>query len=178
MKKITTHEIAAYALMLSMIFALATVEGLLPPLPMHMRFGLSNVVTMYALFFVGRKPAFMLAIMKSAFVFLTRGPIASLLSLCGGVFSLLVIAVLAAVRPDTSYFMLSIAGALAHNLAQLAAASVLVSTNLMLVYLPVMTAAGIPAGSLTALLLRSVMPVLGKIGKIRGEKAEAPRTCA
>jgi heptaprenyl diphosphate synthase len=164
MKKATTHEIASYALMLSMIFALAAIEGLLPPLPMHMRFGLSNVVTMYALFFISRRPAFMLAAMKSAFVFLTRSPVAGLLSLCGGVFSLLVIAALAAVRPGASYFILSVTGALAHNLAQLAAASALVSTNLMLAYLPVMIAAGIPAGSLTALLLRAVMPALKGIG--------------
>jgi heptaprenyl diphosphate synthase len=131
---------------------------------------------MYALFFVGRRPAFMLAALKSAFVLLTRGPVASLLSLCGGIFSLLVIALLAAVKPGASYFILSIAGAVAHNLAQLAAASALVSTNLMLVYLPVMAAAAIPAGSLTALLLRAVMPVLKGIGA-KGEKAGESRTC-
>jgi heptaprenyl diphosphate synthase len=170
MKKITTREIAAYALMLSMIFALSAIEGLLPPLPMHMRFGLSNVVTMYALFFAGKRPAFTLAVMKSAFVFLTRGPIAGLLSLCGGVFSLSLVAVLAAVRPGASYFILSVAGALAHNIAQLAAASLLVSANLLLVYLPVMIAAGIPAGSLTALLLRTVLPALEDV---RAGKAEA-----
>ena len=174
MKRVTTREIALYAIMLSMIFALAIVEGLLPPLPMHMRFGLSNAVTMYALFFVGRRPAFMLAAMKSAFVFMMRGPIAGLLSLCGGVSSLSLIAALAIAVPGASYFTLSIAGALAHNIAQLAVASLLVSTNLLPVYLPVMIASGIPAGSLTAILLRAVMPVLKGI---RYEKAETPKTC-
>jgi hypothetical protein len=35
-------------------------------LPMHMRFGLWNVVTMHAMFFVGR-PAFMLTAMSQYF---------------------------------------------------------------------------------------------------------------
>jgi heptaprenyl diphosphate synthase len=147
--------------MLSMIFALSMLEGLLPPLPFHMRFGLSNVVTMYALFFIGKRPAFVLAFLKSAFVTLTRGPFAGLLSFSGGIFSLLVIAVLASAWPGASYCALSVSGALAHNIAQLVAASWLVSANLTMVYLPVMAVAGIAAGSLTAVLLRAVMPVFG-----------------
>jgi heptaprenyl diphosphate synthase len=162
------------SLMLSLIFALSIVEGALPPLPAHMRFGLSNVVTMYALFFIGGWHAFMLAVMKSVFVLLMRGPIAGLLSLCGGVLSLMAIALLAKLRPGASYFILSIIGALTHNLAQLAAASALVSANLMIVYLPLLMAAGIPAGALTAILLRSVMPVLKNA---KAEKASVSRTC-
>jgi thiamine biosynthesis lipoprotein len=67
------------SLMLSLIFVLSIFEGMLPPLPFHMRFGLSNVVTMYALFFIGRRAAFTLAALKSAVVLLTRGPVAGLL---------------------------------------------------------------------------------------------------
>jgi heptaprenyl diphosphate synthase len=176
MKRLATREIAYYSLMLSMICALAAIEGLLPPLPMNMRFGLSNVVTMYALFFVGKRPAFMLAAMKSVFVLMTRGPVACLLSFCGGIFSLCAIALLAAIKPGASYFILSVTGAAAHNLAQIAAASVLVSTNLMLVYLPIMTAAAIPAGSVTALLFRAVTPALKSVGAWE-EKNGDSRTC-
>jgi heptaprenyl diphosphate synthase len=158
-RKITARDVAALALMLSMIFVFSAIESMLPPLPFHMRFGLSNVVTMYALFFIGGRQAFALAAMKSLFVLVTRGPVAGALSFSGGVLSLLVIAILASLWQDASYFLLSVAGALTHNLAQLGVASFLVSTNLMVIYLPVMIAAGIPAGSLTALLLRVVMPV-------------------
>jgi heptaprenyl diphosphate synthase len=175
LKKLAAREIALYALMLSMIFVLAAIEGLLPPLPMHMRFGLSNAVTMYALFFVGVRPAFMLAAMKSVFVLLTRGPVAGLLSLCGGMFSLTAIVLTAAAMPGASYFILSITGAAAHNLAQLAAASALVSANLTLVYLPVMAASAIPAGGVTALLLRAVIPALKNIGA-KEEKNGTSRT--
>ncbi|MDR3321857.1 MAG: Gx transporter family protein [Synergistaceae bacterium] len=166
MKNFTVRGMATLSLMLSMIFALSIVEQALPPLPMNMRFGLSNVVTMYALFFMGKRPAFLLAAMKSLFVLLMRGPVAGLLSLSGGVLSLLLIALLAAAWRDASYFILSVSGAVAHNVAQIAVASWLVSTNLLPVYLPVLTALGVLAGSLTATLLRVVMPVF------KGSRAE------
>jgi heptaprenyl diphosphate synthase len=160
MKKFTIYELTTLSLMLSMIFVLSILEGMFPPLPFHMRFGLSNVVTMYALFFMGRRSAFTLASMKSLFVLLVRGPVAGLLSLSGGMLSLAVIALLAALWQNASYFLLSIAGAITHNVVQLAVASWLASTNLLFFLLPVMTAAGIAAGSLTAVMLRVVMPLL------------------
>ena len=162
MKKFTLRETTTLGLMLSMIFVLSILEGMFPPLPFHMRFGLSNVVTMYALFFIGRRAAFTLAGLKSFSVLLMRGPIAGLLSLSGGVLSLLVIAIGAALWPNASYFFLSITGAGTHNVAQLALASWLTSTHLLLVFLPAMILAGILAGSLTAALLRVVMPLFKK----------------
>jgi heptaprenyl diphosphate synthase len=159
MKKFTLRETTTLALMLSMIFVLSALEGMFPPLPYHMRFGLSNVVTMYALFFIGARAAFTLAGLKSLSVLLMRGFVAGLLSLSGGVLSLLVIALLAAVWRNASYFLLSVAGAITHNMAQLAAASWLTSSSLLLSLFPVMTLTGILAGSLTAALLRVVMPL-------------------
>jgi heptaprenyl diphosphate synthase len=161
-KSFTLREMTTLSLMLSLIFVLSIFEGMLPPLPFHMRFGLSNVVTMYALFFIGRRAAFTLAALKSLAVLLTRGPVAGLLSLSGGLISLCVIALLAAAWKDASYFLLSVAGAVTHNMAQLAAASWLASTNLLFFLLPLMVAAGVLAGSLTAVLLRVVMPLFGR----------------
>jgi hypothetical protein len=45
----------------------------------------------------------------------------------------------------------------------------------MAVFLPVMTAAAIPAGSVTALLLRAVIPALKYIGAREGKAGS--RTC-
>jgi heptaprenyl diphosphate synthase len=177
-KNFTLREIATLSLMLSLIFVLSMLEGMLPPLPFHMRFGLSNVVTMYALFFIGRRAAFTLAAMKSLFVLLTRGPVAGLLSLSGGLLSLCVIALLASAWKDASYFLLSVAGAVTHNMAQLAAASWLASTNLLLFLFPVMVAAGVAAGSLTAVLLRVVMPLFGEVPFRAPQSGAIPQTAA
>jgi heptaprenyl diphosphate synthase len=173
MKKYTAREITSLALMLSLILVLSAIEGMFPVLPFHMRFGLSNAVTMYALFFVGFRQAFTLAALKSLFVFLIRGPIAGIMSASGGIVSLLAIASLAALSSSASYLFLSVAGALVHNMAQLAAASFIVSTNLVPVYLPILAAAAIPAGTLTAALLRAVTPVFKAI---YSEKTRLQRT--
>ncbi|MDR1137218.1 MAG: Gx transporter family protein [Synergistaceae bacterium] len=173
MKKYTAREITSLALMLSMIMVLSAIEGMFPALPFHMRFGLSNVVTMYALFFMGGRPAFILAALKSLSVFLARGPIAGIMSASGGIVSLISIAAVAAFSSGASYLFLSVTGALVHNMAQLAAASFIVSTNLVPVYLPILAAAAIPAGILTAALLRAVMPLFKAISP---EKARLQRT--
>ncbi|MDR3280064.1 MAG: Gx transporter family protein [Synergistaceae bacterium] len=159
MKNFTVRNITDISLMLSMILVLSTIEQMFAPLPLNMRFGLSNVVVMYALFFIGGRSAFTLAILKSAFVLLVRGPVAGALSLSGGLFSLFVIASLAFVWRNASYFVLSVSGAVAHNLAQIAVASLLVSTNLVPVYLPILCVMGVAAGSVTAVLLRVAMPI-------------------
>jgi heptaprenyl diphosphate synthase len=175
MKKFTLHETTTLALMLSMIFVLSALEGMFPPLPYNMRFGLSNVVTMYALFFIGTRAAFTLAGLKSLSVLLMRGFIAGLLSLSGGVLSLLVIALLATVWRNASYFLLSVAGAVTHNMAQLAVASWLTSNTLLLSLFPVMALTGILAGSLTAVLLRVVMPLF-KRAPASAQNAQHSRT--
>lgn len=173
-KGFTLRRITTFALMLSLVFVLSIIEGILLPLPLHLRLGLSNVVTMYALFFMGRRYAFALALLKSTSVCLTRGPVAGLLSLSGGVFSLFVIVLLAAIRPQASYFLLSACGAVGHNIAQLAAASWLTSTNLLLVLLPLLTASGVLAGGLTAVLLRAVMPLFKAHIEANAQVAQSP----
>jgi heptaprenyl diphosphate synthase len=160
----TLYEITTLSLMLSMIFVLNVVECMFVPLPLNMRFGLSNIVTMYALFFIGKRAAFTLSGLKSLLVFLTRGPVAGLLSFSGGMLSLLVIASIASVWENASYFIISVSGAVTHNLTQLAIASWLTSsTGLLLFLLPLMLVAAVLAGSMTAALLRVVMPVFKNV---------------
>ena len=99
-----------------MLFALAVVmmfiEGMIPPipsLPPGVKLGLSNIVVMYCLFYFGKKPAFLLLLLKSFFAFLTRGALAFLMSFCGGFFSIFVmILLLAFTKERVSYIIISI----------------------------------------------------------------------
>ena len=79
------------ALLFAAAMALSWLEGLLPafvPVP-GIKLGLSNVVTMYTLFFVGWPSAVVLAVLKGGFEMLTRGLTAGLLSAAGGLLSVL-----------------------------------------------------------------------------------------
>jgi len=150
-------------LMLAMIIALSALEHMLPPipgLPPGVRFGLSNVVTMYALFFMGRRQAILLSALKSMFVMLTRGGIAGLLSICGGLLSILgIIALLFLFREKVSYLALSISGAILHNIGQITIAAVILGSGLVFFYLPVLIVSGMIMGAVTGTLLRVIMPL-------------------
>lgn len=169
MKRVSrkTRMLAYLAMMLAMITVLSMLEHMLPPLPFlppNVRLGLSNIVTMYTLFFLGRRYAFVLAVLKSSFVFLTRGVTAGLLSLSGGLFSIILIIILTLIfQKKISYLMLSVAGAIGHNFAQIAMASAILSTDLFTVFWPILLISGVVLGTITGTLLRVVLPLMNKL---------------
>ena len=63
-----------------------------------------------------------------------------------------------------TWFILSVCGALAHNIGQLLGASVILSTAVSLYYAPVMLVLGLVMGMLTSVTLRAMLPALGRLG--------------
>ena len=59
----------ALAMVLSYVESMITVPGL----PPGVKLGLSNIVTMYCVFFLGWRQAYTLAVLKGSFALLTRG---------------------------------------------------------------------------------------------------------
>ena len=103
--------------------------------------------------------------LKAFFVFLVSGWTAGFLSLCGGLLSLLVMWLLYYHCPlRSTWFILSVCGALAHNIGQLLGASVILSTAVSLYYAPVMLVLGLVMGMLTSITLRAMLPALGRLG--------------
>ena len=146
-----THSIALSGLLFALAMALSFIEGTLviPGLLPGMKLGLANIVVMYALFFMGPKQALVLDVLKAFFVFLVSGWTAGFLSHCP-------------LRP--TWFILSVCGALAHNIGQLLGASVILSTAVSLYYAPVMLVLGLVMGMLTSVTLRAMLPALGRLG--------------
>lgn len=159
-------DIALLGMLFAMAMALSFAESLLPVLPMlppGFKLGLSNIVTMYALFVLGVRKGLAIAVMKSFFVLLTRAPVAAFMSLSGGMLSVLCMALASRVgwlRRD--YMLLSVIGALAHNLGQLLA-SVAYTSTVMFYYLPVLVISGVIMGIITGAVLRVVMPYIDKL---------------
>ena len=117
-----TRRIALSGLLFALAMALSFIEGTLtiPGLLPGMKLGLANIVVMYALFFMGPRQALVLDVLKALFVFLVSGFTAGFLSLCGGLLSLLVMWVLYYLLPvRPTWFILSVCGALTHNVGQL-----------------------------------------------------------
>lgn len=166
MNNFTKAKYISYmAMLLTLIVVLSIFEAMLPPiptLPPGVKIGLANIVTMYALFFIGKKQAFLLNIAKGIFVLITRGFTAGILSLCGGILSMCVIILLLFLfKENISYLLLSITGAVFHNIGQLIALIIILDNNKYTVYyLPILIIAGVIMGSITGVLLKTLLPVL------------------
>ena len=138
-----TRHIALSGLLFALAMALSFIEGTL----------------------VIPRQALVLDILKALFVFLVSGFTAGFLSLCGGLLSLAVMWVLYYLLPvRPTWFILSVCGALAHNVGQLLGAGVIISSSLSLYYAPVMLVLGLVMGALTSVTLRALLPALGKMG--------------
>ena len=80
-----TRKLVLSGMIFALALILAVVENALPSLPLPgVKFGLSNIAVMYALFFLSKSQAYSIAVLKGLFVFMTRGYIAGILSLSKG----------------------------------------------------------------------------------------------
>ncbi|MEG1687530.1 MAG: Gx transporter family protein [Angelakisella sp.] len=166
---IKIRKMVFQGLLFAMALVLSLLESMLPVLPMlppGIKLGLSNIVTMYALFTLGPGSGFTIAILKSYFVFLMRGGVAGALSLAGGctaVLLMLVIATLPGLRKN--YLLLSIFGAVGHNAGQLVLARFILGTQQIFFLLPLLLLAGVGMGVVTGLVLKAVMPYINRLNK-------------
>lgn len=157
-----TRYITYMAMLLTLTIVLSIFESMLPSFTAipGVKLGLANIVVMFTVFFIGKKQAFALNIAKGIFALITRGAVAGVLSLCGGMLSILVIIFLLNIFKDRiSYMLLSIAGAISHNIGQITAVSFMLNIYAYM-YLPVLIVSGIVMGSITGVLLKTLMPVL------------------
>lgn len=166
MKK--TRYLAVTGIMLALTLALSSLETLFSAaLPPGVRIGLANIVIMLALLSMGKGQALSLVLLKSMFIFLTKGLTAFVLSLCGGLFSFLIILLLLRSKKN-SLMLISVCGALAHNLAQLVVSAFLTGSVYTLYYAPLLIIAGAIAGCATGAVIKITLPAamkaLGKNG--------------
>lgn len=172
-KKRPADRIASRAAFGGMLFALALVlqwaESLLPPLPVPapVKLGLSNVVVMYAIFFLRRRDALMLALLKGAFAAMVRGLLAGALSLGGGLLSVGVMLLFDRLfRRHISWLMLSVSGAAAHHLGQILVLTLVMPFGVAVGMLPILVPIGMATGAVSALLLRAVVPALATLHRM------------
>ena len=131
-------------------------EMQLPPLlPIPgIKLGLSNIVTLFALCFLGGKDAFLIVTARILLgAALTGNPAAMLYSLAGGLCCLGVESLLFFVCHIKPIWAVSAVGAITHNTAQLAVAALVTKTSAVFFYLPFLWAAAIPTGLFTGLCI-------------------------
>ena len=165
--KWTTKNIALCAVLVALALGLSTLEGLFPlslivPLP-GVKLGLANIVTVFALYRLGAPEALAILLTRCLLGGLFAGNVSAMLfSLLGGVTAMLVMILLKRCRA-LSVYGVSLGGAAAHNLGQMAAACITLGSTMVLGYLPFLLAVSLLTGTLTgfvtALLLRATQHI-------------------
>ena len=160
-----TGRIALYGMCIALAFILSYVESLFPiqgAMP-GMKLGLTNLVVLFALYFMNGRAAFVINIVRILLVAVTFGNFISLFySLAGGMLSFLVMFIL----KKTGSFRIvtvSVAGSVSHNAGQILVAMVLLGTRQVTWYFGVLCISGVVAGVVIGILTGLVLSKLNHL---------------
>lgn len=150
------------ALTISFAMVLSYIESRIPAfvaIP-GIKVGLANIAVIFTLYKFGIKEAITVSLIRVLLVSMLFGtPVSLIYSISGAVLSLFMMVLLKKLTP-LSEVAISVTGGVMHNIGQIAAASFMLSTNVVLYYLPFLlvsgTVAGIVVGIVSAILVKKV----------------------
>ena len=160
--KNNTRRITTLAITISLALILSFIESRIPAfvaIP-GIKVGLANIAVIFTLYKMGVKEAIAVSILRVILVsFLFGTPISLIYSITGAIFSLTVMIILKRLTPLTEVSV-SVCGGVMHNVGQITAASFMLSTNVVLYYLPFLlvsgTIAGVAIGIASGILVKRV----------------------
>lgn len=162
MKDNKTKRIALLGMFCALSVAISFVETLIPPIvPIPgVKPGFSNIVTMFATVSLGVPYGIAVTLFKAFFALITRGITAFFMSLCGGLLSLIVMALLFRfTKRSVGYIGIGVLSAVSHNMGQLTVAVVILGKAILTIA-PVLLLSGIVCGALTGTVFRYTFPLL------------------
>lgn len=128
------------------------------PIP-GIRLGLANIAIIAVMMRYGTVSGLLMTLLRSGFVFITRGASAAVMSLSGGLLAFAAAAVLMIIMKRSCKFSCIIA-AMCHTLGQLAAACVITGSVYTLAYAAVLMPVSIFTGFLTGTVLQALQGFL------------------
>ncbi|WP_139905268.1 Gx transporter family protein [Clostridium thermarum] len=165
MKKL--QKLTFIAVLVAQALILYIVEGMIPVpfIAPGAKLGLSNIVTLTSLFILGFKDTFVVLIVRILLSTFFGGNLSSLMySLSGGILSLIVMHLVKTFgKDDVSIIGISVAGAFFHNVGQVLAAAAIVHNINLVVYIPILTIAGVGTGILVGITSNYLLKALSKI---------------
>ena len=159
--KIKPKSIALLGICAAIAMVLSYIESLIPlsfAVP-GIKLGLANIAIIAVMIRYGIVSGLLMTLLRSGFVFLTRGVSAAVMSLSGGLLAFAAAAVLMIIMKRSCKFSCIIA-AMCHTLGQLAAACVLTGSVYTLAYVVVLMPVSIFTGFLTGTVLQALQGFL------------------
>lgn len=161
------------SLLISMSLVLHLFENMIPVpfITPGAKLGLANIITVITLYTLGSKEAFLVLVLRILLSVMFGGSISRLIySLSGGILSYLFMVFIKSIGKDKiSIVGVSCVGAVFHNIGQLIAAALIVNTMGVMLYLPIMSIAGIGTGIFVGITGNFAVIHLKKIFKSDGQ---------
>jgi heptaprenyl diphosphate synthase len=160
------HHLTLCAVLTALALALSYLENLFPtalliPLP-GIKLGLANIVTVFALYYLGAPFALAILLARCLLGAIFAGNASALIfSVFGGVLAMAVMILLHRL-PGLSIYGVSIAGAAAHNIGQVGAAILTLGSRAPLAYLPVLLVVALFTGALTGFIAALLFSAMNK----------------
>jgi len=166
-----SKKITLLGLLIAQALALHIIERFIPvPIPiLGVKLGLANIITLFTIIILGFKEAVLVVIVRTFLGSLfAGGPSSFLFSIIGGLFSTVVMSI--SYKWFYRFFSIptiSITGAVAHNIGQIAVASFIVSNLNLFYYLPALIISGVITGLFIGLAVQFAIKPLKTILKIQ-----------
>ena len=157
-----TKKLTLLAMMITFAIVLSYIESKIPAfvaIP-GVKIGLANIVVIFVLYKLGIKEAIVISGVRVFIISMLFGnPVSMIYSISGAILSLAVMFILKKLTP-LKEVAVSVVGGVMHNVGQIAVASVILDTNVVVYYLPFLilsgTIAGIAVGVAAAVLVKRI----------------------
>ena len=164
-----TKKLTVMALLTAIALTIFMVEAQIPPLvPLPgVKLGLSNIVTVFAVFALGSKEAAAILFCRIFLGSIFAGNFSSIFySAAGGAAAILVTILLRKILTRKQLWVAGVSGAIAHSIGQVGMAMLLTGTPGLIVYLPMLIAISIVTGLFTGLCAQFLVNRRGNLWKI------------
>lgn len=154
-----TKRIALDAMLAAIALLLFIVEAQLPPLTAipGIKIGLANVVTLFAVYDCGRRDAAAILFVRVCLGVVFAGNLTTFLYSAAGAALCLGVMCLACTPLRKTVWVVSVLGAIAHNVGQLCMAAVLLRSAAVFWYLPYLLIAAVISGSFTGICVHFLL---------------------
>ena len=154
------------ALLTAIALGIFMLEAQIPsPVPVPgVKLGLANIITLAAMYLLGRKEAAGVLIVRIIMGAIFAGPSTFIYSLAGGMLAYLSMCIMTLFIPEDRVWLTSAISAVFHNAGQLGACALIVKTPGVIYYAPVLAASGIITGLFTGFAAMYLIKSLRKAG--------------
>lgn len=162
-----TKTLTRVAMLSALALIVFAIEAQIPaPVPIPgVKLGLANVITLFALWYLGRREAFMVLMVRIVLGAFVAGTLMTMLySLAGGLLSFAVTVLMKPLFSQRQIWLHSVFGSIAHNAGQLIVAVLVLGTpTLFLAYGPMLLLSAIVTGLFTGACAQAVLQHMKKL---------------